>query len=139
MSKLKKIYEYIDSLYPMVGDNANIKNYVEYAIYQYRWGERKEYLYFVNLVSNTALYKMYEMSDVDVENVDKYVESVKKNCKDIVTEYTNSFETYEDKEILLQLAKISYLKHIHHPYTKQSISNLNDILLYSIYLIWNRL
>ena len=132
MPKLKKIYEYIDSLYPIYGDNGNIKNYVEYAIYQYRWGERQPYLYYVNLVGKTALYQYNFMSDIDIE-------TIKKNCKDIVTEYTNSFETYEDKEILLELPKITYLKHIWHPYTKQSANTMSDILLYSIYLIWNKL
>lgn len=139
MSKLKKIYEYIDSLYPMYGDNGNIKNYVRNVIDEYRWGEKEAYLYFVNLISKTTLYKMYEMSDVTIENIDKYIEGIKKNCKDIITKYTNSYETYKDKEILLQLAKITYLKDIWHPYTKQSINKLWDILLYSIYLTYNKL
>lgn len=132
MSKLTKIYEYIDSLYPIYGDNANIKNYVGNIIQEHNWGQVDMYMYYVDLVSKTSLFLYHDMTGIDIE-------AIKAECKAIIAEYTNSFNTYEDRDILLELPKITYLKNITNYYTRQSLDVIRDVLLYSLYLKLNRL
>lgn len=132
MSKLTNIHEYIDSLYPIYGDSTHIKNYVGNIIQEYNWGEKGRYIYYNDLVAKTSLFQYEDLSGVSSE-------AIKAECKAQMAEYTNTFNTFEEKDILLNLAKITYLKNITNYYTRQSLSNIRDTLLFSLYLTLNRL
>lgn len=126
MSKLKKIYEYIDNLKHMYAEVPMLKSFSAAILENYRMGDLEEMDKYINYMIRSIIYVYYDKANVNEQYIINYI-------RNSAEKYLNSKEKYNTKFLIKKIRYLTYYKHM------ITTNILRDSLDYTIYLKINLL